>query len=82
MDRNLNHMDIRNSGSFQFKKWTLFTFCAINIVVIIVMASMASKLMDSYVDEAYADQTPENKKSLKVLIIISNICLLNNLNLN
>ena len=63
MDRSA---DIRLSGAFQCKKWTLFTFSAIGIVVTIIMAVMASQLISSYIETSF----PEDKNDWKTLKVI------------
>ena len=61
--------NIRDTRSFQFKKWALFTVCAISIVMLIVMASIGSKEMDTYIDDYYANETAANKKAIKVFYL-------------
>jgi hypothetical protein len=46
MDRN-----IERSGSFLCKKWTLFSVTLISIISCIVLAALASKLVDTYVKQ-------------------------------
>ena len=62
--------NIRDTRSFQFKKWALFTVCALSIVMLIIMASIGSKVKDTYIDNNYAHETAANRKAIKVFYSI------------
>ncbi len=62
MDQN-----IRRSGSFLCKKWTLFSVTLISIISCIVMAALASKLADIYVTESTISGTGLTLNDVKVL---------------
>ena len=46
-------MDRRQTSSFLCKKGGLFTFCLIGIIGTIVVAAIASSIIDNYVDKEY-----------------------------
>ncbi|CAG2115151.1 unnamed protein product, partial [Medioppia subpectinata] len=40
-------------GKFGCKKWTLIVFAVLGMISTVIMASMATTLVDTYVDENY-----------------------------
>ncbi|CAG2182562.1 unnamed protein product, partial [Oppiella nova] len=51
MDANRSRSDPRDSPAFLWKKWLLFGFCCVSILVTIVMAALASRLIDEYIKD-------------------------------
>ncbi|CAG2115645.1 unnamed protein product [Medioppia subpectinata] len=62
------HTDIRYTTAFRVKKWILFTFCCLSIVGTIIMAALASTIVDHYVDQnsdQFNDLTIDERQRLK-----------------
>ncbi|XP_054155352.1 uncharacterized protein LOC128953851 [Oppia nitens] len=68
---NRHQSDIRYTTSFRVKKWALFTFCVINIIVTVIIVNFIAHLVNDYYEnnETFNRLSQEDRAKAKTFTI-------------